>query len=191
MALAKRFVARVQHWIDENEIVVDLGARIGSREWLRGAATCFGLCAIAWSMHPGLTPLPGAQPLPLPDAQWQEARALSISPLAYGADTGSRMGATDAVEMLSETPDRPHIELTAIVGRGDSFQRALTRAGVTDSDAKIATGLVAQLFASHGGSADELIARLRSDARDLGTPGRDRMFGWGLLRLNGCPALGR
>lgn len=169
MAFARRLIARAQHWIDENEIVVDLGARIGSREWLRGAATCFGLCAIAWSMHPGFTPLPGAQPLPLPDAQWQEARALSISPLAYGADTGSRMGATDAVEMLSETPDRPRIELTAIVGRGDSFQRALTRAGVTDSDAKIATGLVASavsLGAIEAGTRMDMVLGRRASKQE-------------------------
>ena len=72
----------------------------------------------------------------------------------------------------------------------DEGGRLAYRSG-TSYAAAIATGLVAQLFASHDGSADELIARLRSDARDLGTPGRDRMFGWGLLRLNGCPALGR
>lgn len=72
----------------------------------------------------------------------------------------------------------------------DEGGRLAYRSG-TSYAAAIATGLVAQLFASHGGSADELIARLRSDARDLGTPGRDRMFGWGLLRLNGCPALVR
>lgn len=72
----------------------------------------------------------------------------------------------------------------------DEGGRLAYRSG-TSYAAAIATGLVAQLFASQGVRADELIARLRSDVRDLGTPGRDRMFGWGLLRLNGCPGQDR
>lgn len=72
----------------------------------------------------------------------------------------------------------------------DEGGRLTYRSG-TSYAAAIATGLVAQLFASQGVRADELIARLRSDVRDLGTPGRDRMFGWGLLRLNGCPGQDR
>jgi hypothetical protein len=48
------------------DLVVDLGQRIGSVEWLRGFATCFGLCYAAWSLAPGFQPLPGAVPAPLP-----------------------------------------------------------------------------------------------------------------------------
>src|SRR4051794_28387678 len=58
------------------DLVVDLGQRIGSREWLRGFVTCFGLCYAAWSLAPGFEPLPGAVPAPLPEAQFEEARAL-------------------------------------------------------------------------------------------------------------------
>jgi murein DD-endopeptidase MepM/ murein hydrolase activator NlpD len=134
----------LRHRIEDLELVVDLGARIGSREWFRGAFTCFALCATAWSMGPSFHALPGAQPIPMAPAQWEEARALAITPLAFGADTGRRMGATSAVEMLSETPDRPRIELTATLGRGDGFIRSLTRAGVLDGDAKIAGDLVSK-----------------------------------------------
>ena len=86
------------------DLVVDLGQRIGSVEWLRGFVTCFGLCYAAWSLAPGFEPLPGAVPAPLPDAQFAEARTLAIAPLAYGGDTGRRMAPTDAVEPLTETP---------------------------------------------------------------------------------------
>ena len=143
--LPPALVARVNAgrvWFEENELVVDLGTRIGSREWWRGALTCLALCATAWSLGPELGPLQGAEPAPLTAAQWQEARALTIAPLAYGADTGRRMAATDAVERLAEPPERPRIELTATLGRGDGFVRALRRAGVADADADKVGSLV-------------------------------------------------
>ncbi len=133
---------RLRHWAEDVELVVDLGRGIGSLRWFRGAATCFALCATAWSLAPDLKPLEGLHPERLPEAQWQEARALAISPLAYGADTGRRMGATTLVEPLAETPDRPRIELSATLGRGDAFERSLRRAGVADADAARVAQLV-------------------------------------------------
>jgi murein DD-endopeptidase MepM/ murein hydrolase activator NlpD len=117
------------------DLVTDLGARIGSGEWFRGVATCAALCYAAWSFAPGLSAIPGTAPAPLGDAQWDEARALSISPLAYGADTGRRMAATDAVEPLLDTPERPSLDLVATLGRGDGFARVLERAGVAKAEA--------------------------------------------------------
>jgi murein DD-endopeptidase MepM/ murein hydrolase activator NlpD len=133
----------IRHWIEETDFVVDLGSRIGSRDWCRGAAICFALCASAWSLRPDFAPLPGAQSATLPEVQWQEERALSFSPLAYGADTGRRMAATEAVELLEDTPERPRIELTATLGQGDGFIRSLERAGVSDAEAKTVGDLVA------------------------------------------------
>jgi murein DD-endopeptidase MepM/ murein hydrolase activator NlpD len=119
----------------EFDLVVDLGQRIGSREWLRGFVTCFGLCYAAWSLAPGIQPLPGASPAPLADAQFEEARTLGIAPLAYGADTGRRMAPTDAVEALAESPERPVVDLRATLGRGDGFAAMLERAGVAAAEA--------------------------------------------------------
>jgi murein DD-endopeptidase MepM/ murein hydrolase activator NlpD len=90
-----------------------------------------------------MEPIPGASAAPLPEAQWDEVRALSISPLALGADTGRRMAPTDAVEPLLDTPERPRIELIATLGRGDGFARALERAGVAESEADAVADLVA------------------------------------------------
>ena len=125
---------------DGFDLVVDLGQRIGSRDWFRGLATCAGLCYAAWSLAPTLTPLPGVSPAPLPEAQFEEIRTLSIAPLAFGADTGRRMAPTDAVEPLAESPERPVIELRATLGRGDGLARMLQRAGVASAEAdRVAT----------------------------------------------------
>lgn len=159
----------LRHRLEDLDLVVDLGARIGSREWFRGAFTCFGLCAAAWSLGPSLDPLPGAQTVTMAPAQREEARALAITPLAFGADTGRRMGATDTVELLAETPDRPRIELTATLGRGDGFTRSLRRAGVSEGDAKIAGDLVSQAIALgtiEPGTRMDLVLGRRATKRD-------------------------
>lgn len=124
------------------DLVVDLGQRIGSREWLRGFVTCLGLCYAAWALAPGFEPLPGAVPAPLPDAQFEEARTLAIAPLAFGGDTGRRMAPTDAVEPLAESPERPIIDLRATLGRGDDFASVLERAGVAAAEAAEAARLI-------------------------------------------------
>jgi murein DD-endopeptidase MepM/ murein hydrolase activator NlpD len=124
------------------DLVTDLGSRIGSREWLRGLATCLGLCFAAYSFAPGLEPLPGASPVPLGEAQWEEVRALSITPLAHGADTGRRMAATEAVQPLADAPERPSIDLLATLGPGDGFARVLERSGVAEAEAARLTAMI-------------------------------------------------
>lgn len=128
----------------EFDLVVDLGVRIGSREWLRGLGTCLALCYAAWSFVPGFDAIPGASPAPLADAQWEESRALAIAPLAFGADTGRRMAATDAVEPLTEMPERPSVDLVATIGQGDGFARVLERAGVAEAEAARVEAMVAE-----------------------------------------------
>jgi murein DD-endopeptidase MepM/ murein hydrolase activator NlpD len=125
------------------DLVVDLGSRIGSRTWFRGAFTCTALCTAALWLAPGFEPIPAASAAPLSEAQAKQARALAISPLALGADTGRRMAATDLVEPLLDTPERPTVELRATIGEGDGFVRALERAGVAQKEADEAAKLVA------------------------------------------------
>ena len=117
------------------DLVVDLGVCIGSRDWFRGLGTCLALCYAAYSFAPSFEPIAGASPAPLGDTHWEEARTLSIAPLAYGGDTGRRMAATDVVEPLAETPERPSLDLKATLGRGDSFARVLERSGVSPAEA--------------------------------------------------------
>jgi murein DD-endopeptidase MepM/ murein hydrolase activator NlpD len=155
------------------DLVVDLGARIGSREWFRGLATCTMLCAAALAFTPRFGPLPAITTQSLPPAQWSEARALAISPLAYGADTGRRMAATDAVEPLTDTPERPSIDLVATIGQGDGFSRALERAGVAKGEAATVAQMVAGAVAlgdlKAGTRMDVTLGRRpsKADARPL------------------------
>ena len=132
------FGDKIRHFrsrVGRLELIVDLGRGIGSREWMRGLATCFALCATAYAFAPTFGPIAGSSPAPLGEVQHEELRALSIAPLAYGADTGRRMAATDAVEPLTDTPERPSVDLIATLGLGDGFTRVLERSGVGKAEA--------------------------------------------------------
>ena len=126
------------------DLAVDLGARIGSLTWWRGLATCTALCAISISMAPTFRPLVGSTPAPLTEPQAQENHRQAIAPQAIGADTGFRAAPTALVEKLSDTPERPQIQLTATLGAGDGFARALERAGVGEDQAQKAADLVSE-----------------------------------------------
>jgi murein DD-endopeptidase MepM/ murein hydrolase activator NlpD len=55
------------------------------------------------------------------------------------------MAPTDAVEPLSQSPERPIVDLRATVGRGDSVATILQRAGVGGSDADHVATLLASI----------------------------------------------
>jgi len=146
--------APVQDWVDRLhdsalgiDWTPDLGARIGSAEWFRGMATCIALLAGAWLLSPlspllGARPLVGAAPAPIAGHEWDEARAQSIAPIAWGATTGRHVAAGDLVAPLAETPERPIIELTATLSPGDDLESVLERAGVSNDDADQVAALV-------------------------------------------------
>ena len=138
---------RIAAWADGIDLVVDLGARIGSLDWFRGAATCAALCWAAIHFAPGVGPLAAPTTPALAAAQWDEARALAIAPIAYGADTGQRIAATDAVEPLMGTPERPVVDLTATLGLGDGFAHVLARNGVDAGEARRVADLVGRQIA--------------------------------------------
>ncbi len=126
----------------------DLGARIGSADWWRGAATCAGLIAATCFLSPGFDrPILGDVAPALSGSEWDEARAQSIAPLAWGAATGRHMAANDLVAPLAEQPERPRQDLTTTLGQGDSFARMLERAGVSKSDSAEVTNLVSNAVA--------------------------------------------
>ncbi len=118
------------------DLVVDLGAEIGTRRWWRGLATCLTLIAISWSLRPQFAPLPERVGAHASAQATELGQAQAIAPLAWGGDTGRRMAATDTAELLAEAPERPMIQLTAAVGQGDGFIRALERAGVGALEAR-------------------------------------------------------
>lgn len=134
--------ARLRDWADDAVLVPDLGQKVGSLQWFRGLATCLGLCAAAIATAPGFRPVPGVPAPLMGEAQFDEMRSQMITPLALGADSGRRMGSTDVVQPLRETPERPQIELSAQVGSSDTLGRALSRAGVSAVDVAAVMGLV-------------------------------------------------
>ncbi len=126
----------------ELDLAPDLGEDIGSIRWFRGLGTLTMLGVVALALLPDFGPVYGAQtPFPT-EAEFEEARAQMIMPIAYGSDSGKRMAATDAVIALAGSPERPRIELTATLGRGDSFARVLQRAGVGGSEASNVASMV-------------------------------------------------
>ncbi|MGB3797770.1 MAG: peptidoglycan DD-metalloendopeptidase family protein [Alteraurantiacibacter sp.] len=124
------------------DLAPDLGRDIGSRRWLRGVATLVGLSAVAIAGWPGFSAVEAAPAMRIDDRVRDEFRSQMILPLALGADTGRRMGATMAVQPLAAAPDRPRIDLVATLAQGDSFDRMLRRAGVSTNEAELIAAMV-------------------------------------------------
>lgn len=144
-SLPENLSTRIDEWrekLAQTYWVPDLGRDIGSFTWFRGLATLTLLCSAALSCLPDFGPINGHENAPLTGLYADRARSQMIAPLAYGSDTGIHMAATDAVRPLAQSPERPFIELVATLGRGDSLQRVLQRAGVADAEAHEVSDLV-------------------------------------------------
>lgn len=143
-AVRRRTVAdRIQDRFPDFELAPDLGSRIGSGQWFRGAFTCIGLCAVTLLMAPGLeNPIYGSVPSALSGSEWEAARAQSIAPLAQGSTSGYHMAATSLVAPLTDTPERPIVHIPATLGSGDTLLGILRRSGVGATDAGTVVDLV-------------------------------------------------
>ncbi|MES2337882.1 MAG: M23 family metallopeptidase [Pseudomonadota bacterium] len=138
---------RLRDRFPDFDLVPDLGSRIGTAEWWRGAATCAGLCAATIALAPGFDrPIRGVPAEVMTGADFDEARTQSIAPLAFGGNSGRRLAPTALVVPLTDTPERPILELTTTLSSGPSFAAALERAGVGDGEAsRIADMIAARL----------------------------------------------
>jgi murein DD-endopeptidase MepM/ murein hydrolase activator NlpD len=125
------------------DLVQDLGTDIGSADWWRGLLSCSILCTAAVLLSPPLKPINSSADERVSGDAWEETRAQTIAPLAWGGDTGRRMAAGDLVVPLGTSPERPSLDLTATLGQGDGFARVLERAGVGGAEARRAASLVA------------------------------------------------
>ncbi len=131
-------------WFDSLDLAPDLAENIGSRRWFRGLGTMVGLGAAALALWPDLTPLEARPAMPMGEAVTSELRSQMILPLALGADSGRRMGPTQAVIPLKSAPERPQIQMVVTLAPGDSFVSMLRRAGVAADDIDRASALVDQ-----------------------------------------------
>ncbi|MBO9712367.1 MAG: M23 family metallopeptidase [Sphingomonas sp.] len=133
----------IERYFPNFDIAPDLGSRIGTLTWYRGAATCIGLCGLALLMSPGFeNPIYGYVPPALSGGEWDAAKAQAIAPLAKGAGTGKHMAETALVSPLSETPERPIVNLAVKLLSGNSMLGALQRSGVGGSDAGQVVALI-------------------------------------------------
>ena len=124
------------------DLAVDLGAGVGGREWWLGLGLVISLCLCALAAGTRVAPLPQSVRAPLTAAQFDDSRADVIAPLASGATTGRAVPPTRLVETLSESPERPRLETTARIGRGDTIGASLRRVGVGPDDAAAVSSLV-------------------------------------------------
>lgn len=129
------------------DLAPDLAQDIGSRRWLRGVATLVGLSAIAIAAWPGFSAVEAAPAMRIDDQVRDEFRSQMIMPLALGADSGRRMGATFAVTELADAPERPRLDLVATLTKGDGFDRMLRRAGVGGDEANAIAQMIGQSIA--------------------------------------------
>jgi murein DD-endopeptidase MepM/ murein hydrolase activator NlpD len=139
------FRARIDTAVEalrEADLTADLGADIGSVRWWRGLVTCTLLCTTAIMIMPDIQPLRATAPPVVSGDAWEETRAQTIAPLAWGGDTGRRMASNDLVAPLGDTPERPSLSLTATLGQGDGFTRVLERAGVGGAEARGVAAMV-------------------------------------------------
>lgn len=74
----------------------------------------------------------------------------------------------------------PGVDLLLPRGRGTTF------ASGTSYAAAFATAIIAQEVARSGLRKQQLLNTLRQRSRDLGHPGRDSRFGWGLIQADPC-----
>lgn len=116
-------------------LTVDLAQNIGSRDWLRGAGTLAALCYGATLFWPDMSAIDAPSPAPLSDVHWEEAQTLTIQPAALGSATGRRMAPTDAVQALTDAPERPSVDLTVSLAAQGDLAGALARSGVAQPEA--------------------------------------------------------
>lgn len=132
------FAAKISEW----NLVADLSQNIGSAAWFRALFFFISLIVLSILLLPNFGPLYGAQSPMVEKSEFEQARAQMVMPLAYGADSGTRMAATGSVLRLRDNPERPRVELTAVMGQGDSFTRVLRRAGIGSGEASAINSLV-------------------------------------------------
>jgi murein DD-endopeptidase MepM/ murein hydrolase activator NlpD len=144
----RTFLDRLLARFGDLDLAPDLGARIGTLTWYRGAATCAGLCALTFLLAPGFeNPIYGTVPPPLSGSEWDAARAQAIKPLGQGSASGYHLAATNLVAPLTDTPERPIIQRETKLASGDALLGVLQRTGVGKTDASAVGALVTKAMA--------------------------------------------
>lgn len=148
-----RFERLRRHWnarVAQADWTVDLAEEIGSARWFGGLGALFGLSALALAFLPDFSTIAAPPAMTLDAAARDEFRSQSIQPLAFGAESGQRMGPTDRVSPVANVPERGTIQLAATFGEGDSLERLLQRAGTDAGDAARVRSLIGGMIDPDG-----------------------------------------
>ena len=199
-ALARHWGSRRRARQYDLDLAIDLGDDIGSGRWWLGLGLCTTVCGAALVLALQVPAIRGVQtPLATPE-QREAMLPQALAPLARGGATGATAVPNPRlVEPLAEVPERPRLEMTATIGRRDSFEAALRRAGVGRDDiAAIAQLLrpVANAAALPAGTAIDIVLgrrEVRSDPRPLDSVGFRAAFDLrvAITRAKGVLALRR
>lgn len=147
-APARGLAARLGERFADFEFAPDLGSRIGSLTWYRGAATCVALITATLLLAPGFeNPIYGTVPAPLSGAEFDATQAQAIKPLGMGSGTGTRVAATGLVAPLSDTPERPILEGTTKLASGGALFATLMRSGIGKTDATTVSSMITKAVA--------------------------------------------
>lgn len=138
--------SRIEQSFHKLDLVHDLAEDIGSVRWYRGFASMLALGVVTLAFWPDFSAVEAATTVRAGAAVRDELRSQTIAPLAFGGDSGRRMGATAAVVPLAGVPERASLQLVATLGEGDSFGRMLQRAGASPYDAALASDMVAAVM---------------------------------------------
>ncbi|MDF8332948.1 peptidoglycan DD-metalloendopeptidase family protein [Novosphingobium cyanobacteriorum] len=145
--LARRWDAwcrKAEAWAARHLPSPDLAEDVGSARWFRELAMLVALVVIALVLWPSAAPLEAAPLPPLTDAARAEFRAQTLQPWTDGATQGRHFAANTMVARLDNAPERPTIQLTAMLGENDSLPRMLQRAGIGAGDAGQVAAMVQQ-----------------------------------------------
>lgn len=115
-----------------------------AQHWVAGLAALLALANPARAAWPEAAFADGAGPDVAGDGSAGEFAAQAIAPMAQGAGSGRHYAATNLVTRLDSAPERPSIDLTAVLGQNDDLARMLQRVGLASPDAAGVAALVAQ-----------------------------------------------
>ena len=171
---------RARDWVEtlaarhrEVDLAIDLGDDIGSGQWWLGLGLCTALCGAALALAIRVPALHGTASPALTPAQHEAMQPQILAPLARGGATGAvSVPNPRLVEQLAEVPERPRLELTATIGRRDSFEAAMRRAGVGRDDIAAVTALLRPITnpgAIPAGTAIDIVLG-RRDVRSVPRP---------------------
>ena len=98
----KGCAARLAERFPDFELVPDLGSRIGTFTWYRGAATCVGLCALTLLLEPSITVRASAVPVsPLSVSDNPLGAVDSVIRTVRGSSRSARIGDVVPVESVA------------------------------------------------------------------------------------------